>query len=466
VLTLERRWRRVLAGCVAAGWLAAGWWGSHKSLPAGAHVASALADLPADEVSFIADITAADAYGRPVVSQAIFDQLLEVLRGARVFVVLDYALIGGTPAAGAPARGAQLQDALLERRRALPALKLLLITDQASDAADAAALPLLRSAGVEVVVTDTGVLRAATLVYTGPWRRTADHRKLIIADDGHGGLTGIVGSANPQDEQGLWSNAALRVRGEPLEALLASELALARSSGWRGEAALFGTAAPGSAAAPDSAAAPAGAAGAQSASRPTARLQSLTEGAILSALLERLEAASPGDAIDVAAFKLADRAVLEALLAAASRGVSVRVLLDPGEQTQGLLSGIPNQPVASELQARSAGAVQVRWYRTHGERFHTSLVAIYGQDRLWFTVGSANLTRRSLGDYNLEANIAVEVARATPLAAQLLRYYDTLWGNRAALGIEYSADFAVFADPSPAGYLVGRVMEASGLSAY
>ena len=192
----------------------------------------------------------------------------------------------------------------------------------------------------------------------------------------------------------------------------------------------------------------------------------LTEGAILSALLERLEAASPGDAIDVAAFKLADRAVLEALLGAASRGVSVRVLLDPGEQTQGLLSGIPNQPVASELQARSAGSVRVRWYRTHGERFHTSLVAIYGQDRLWFTVGSANLTRRSLGDYNLEANVAVEVPRATPLAAQLLRYYDTLWGNRAALVIEYSADFAVFADPSPAGYLVGRVMEASGLSAY
>lgn len=440
--------------------MAASWWGSHKSLPAGAHVASALTDLPADKVSFIADITAADAYGRPVVSQAIFDQLLEVLRGARVFVVLDYALIAGTPAAGAPARGAQLQDALLERRRALPALKVLLITDQASDAPDAAALPLLRSAGVDVVVTDAGVLRAARLVYTGPWRRTGDHRKLIVADDGHGGLTGIVGSANPQDEQGLWSNAALRLSGEPLEALLASELALARASGWRGDAALFATAAPGSAAAPASSA------GAEAATGPSARLQTLTEGAILSALLERLEAASPGDAIDVAAFKLADRTVLEALLAAASRGVSVRVLLDPGEQTQGLLSGIPNQPVASELQARSAGSVQVRWYRTHGERFHTSLVAIYGQDRLWFTVGSANLTRRSLGDYNLEANVAVEVARATPLAAQLLRYYDTLWGNRAALGIEYSADFAVFADPSPTGYLVGRVMEASGLSAY
>ena len=451
--TLERRWRRVLAGAVVAAWAGAGWWGNHKALPPGAHVASAIAAVPADQISFIADITAADAYGRAVVSQGIFEQLLEVVRGARAFVVLDYALIGGAPSAGAPALGAQLQDLLLERRRALPALKVLLITDPASNASQAAptgVLPLLQSAGVDVVVTDRGVLRDAKFLYTGSWHAAADHRKVLIADDGHGGLAGIVGSANPQDVQGLWSNAAVRLAGAPLEALLASELALARASGWRGDAALFAAAA---------ASTPATAAAAT-----LARVQTLSEGAIRTALLARLDAAAAGAAVDVATYKLADRAVLEALLAAAGRGASVRVLLDPGEDTQSMLSGIPNQPVANELQARSAGAVHVRWYRTHGERFHTSLVAVYGQERCWFTVGSANLTRRSLGDYNLEANVAVEVARTAPLASQLLRYYDTLWSNRAALGIEYSADFAVFADPSPADYLLGRVVEASGLS--
>ncbi|GAC1452085.1 MAG: hypothetical protein PVS2B3_06630 [Steroidobacteraceae bacterium] len=80
-------------------------------------------------------------------------------------------------------------------------------------------------------------------------------------------------------------------------------------------------------------------------------------------------------------------------------------------------------------------------------------------------MGSANLTRRSLGDYNLEANVAVEVARAPRLAGQLRGYFDSLWGNRAALGIEYSADFAVFADPSQLDYLLARVLEVSGLAA-
>lgn len=438
-------WRRVFTGCLVAAWAAAGWWGNHKSLPPGAQVASAFADVPADEITFIADITTADAYGRPVVSQAIFEQLLEIVRGARAFIVLDYALIDS----------AQLQDALLQKRSALPGLKVLLLTDPASNlagGAPAARLALLQSAGVDVVVTDRGVLRDASFLYAGSWRHAADHRKVIIADDGRGGVCGIVGSANPQDAQGLWSNAALRLTGSPLEALLASELALARASGWRGEAAPFAVALAGTAT--------------TAAARTTARVQTLTEGAIRAALLERLDATGAGDAVDVAAYKLADRAVVESLLAAASRSASVRVLLDPGEDTQGMLSGIPNQPVANELQARSAGAVQVRWYRTHGERFHTSLVAIYGRERTWFTVGSANLTRRSLGNFNLEANVAVEVGPAAPLAAQLRQYFDTLWSNRAPLGIEYSADFAVFADPSPVDYLLGRVVEASGLSAF
>lgn len=461
---------------MAIAWVTAGWWGSHKPLPPGAHVASALSTVPAEDVAFIADITAADAFGRPVVSQAIFNQLLEVVRGARVFVVLDYALIGGAPVAGAPPLGAQLQDALLERRRALPALKVLLISDPANETsggpAASAVLQLLRSAGMDVVITDPGVLRDSNPLYSGLWRLTAswwdtpagalhgatlrynfkhDHRKVIIADDGHGALTGMVGSANPQDAQALWSNVAVRLAGPPLDALLASELALARASGWRGDAALFAATAPLPAAI---------------AAAPVVQLQTLTEGAISEALLAQLDAAGRGDAIDIAAFKLADRSVIRALLAAAGRGVSVRLLLDPGEDEQVTTGGIPNQPMASELESRSDGAVRVRWYRTHGERFHANLVMVYGQERLWGMVGSANLTRRGLGDYNLEADAAVEVSRSAPLAAQLTGYFDTLWSNRAALGIEYSSDFAVFANPSQADYWLSRVMEATGLSTF
>jgi phosphatidylserine/phosphatidylglycerophosphate/cardiolipin synthase-like enzyme len=194
-------------------------------------------------------------------------------------------------------------------------------------------------------------------------------------------------------------------------------------------------------------------------------LAMLTEGAIRDALLERVHAAVKGESVDIAMFYVADRGIVESLLAASRRGVSVRLILDPNKDAFGrATSGLPNQPAASELVSESKGAIHVRWYRTHGERFHTKLVMIYGTERLWLTLGSANLTRRSVGDYNLEANLAIEVARAAPLALQTLEYFETLWSNRASLGIEYTADFAAYADPAQSHYWLYRFMEGTGMS--
>src|SRR5262249_47589907 len=158
------------------------------------------------------------------------------------------------------------------------------------------------------------------------------------------------------------------------------------------------------------------------------QVQVLTEGALREALLERIGAATSMVAIDAALFHLADRGVVEELLSAARRGVRVRLILDPNETgSSGGISGIPNQPAASELVARSGGAIHVRWSRTHGERFHGALLMIYGAQEVWLTTGSAQFTRRSLDDYNLEAGVAIDMTRSAPLAQQSLQYFDTLW---------------------------------------
>ena len=69
-------------------------------------------------------------------------------------------------------------------------------------------------------------------------------------------------------------------------------------------------------------------------------------------------------------------------------------------------------------------------------------------------------------DYNLEANVAVELPRGSPLGTQVLEYFDTLWNNRAPLGIEYTADYGVYADPAPSRYWLYRFMESTGLSTF
>ncbi|MBV8782670.1 MAG: phospholipase [Gammaproteobacteria bacterium] len=456
-----------------AAWAAMGFWQTHKPLPPGTQLATRACPAGPEAVNFIADVSAADAYGRPVISAAILDEVLHAVRGARRFIVLDYARLRSAPAAAAPPRrvSGELTSALLEQRRAQPQLVVLLLLDPANEAYGRASTPeldLLRANGIAVVPADLDALRDANLLFAPLWRLglrwwphggalaaqqlrlKADHRKLLLADDGRDGLLGIVSSANMDDAQSGWSNLAARVRGPVLAPLLAAELTLAQRSGWRGPVAPFVASAI-----------------AECSGEGPLALQVLTEGAIGAALGRELEATVAGDAIDIAAYALAERATIEALLAAARRGVRVRLILDPQEDARSTTAtGLPNQPVASALVARSGGAIQVRWYRTHGEHFHGALALVSGPQRAWLMLGSANFTRRSLGDYDLEADVAVRMERSEPLAQQALGYFDALWSNRAALGIEYTADFAAFADPSQSDYWLGRVLEGVGVSAF
>jgi phosphatidylserine/phosphatidylglycerophosphate/cardiolipin synthase-like enzyme len=522
----SRRWlRRALWLAFLGAWAGLGAWHLTKPLPPGTRIASPWEEIPADSLRLLVDVTTADAYGQPLLQQQIFDETLRLVAGARQFIVLDQFLFNDqrgamaarpdasppTPAGAAAATvpgavpGAEpnraplrplsreLTEALIAAKRARPELQVLLVTDPINDVYGgdpAPELVALEAAGIDVVRTDLDALRDSNPLWSGLWRLTMDwwdgdargtgwlpnplengpsrvtfrawarllnfkanHRKVLIADDGRGrgALVGIVGSANPHDASSAHSNLALELRGAALRSLLQSEVEVARFSGWRG-------------AAPP--------AGAETDAAPkvrgeTLRVRVLTEGAIREALLERLATTRTGDRVDVAMFYLAEREIVESLLAAAQRGAEVRLLLDPNKDAFGRQkAGIPNRPVAAELVSRSDGAIRVRWYRTHGEQFHTKLVTVRSGDRLWLTLGSANLTRRNVGDFNLEANLAVETAVTTSLAQEVERYFETLWNNRAPAGIEYTADFGTFADPAQTSFWAYRILEGSGLSTF
>jgi hypothetical protein len=404
-----------------------------------------------------------------------------------------------------------LTETLIAARRTHPQLRVLFITDPVNDlhgALPSPALAALRRAGVEVVTTDLDPLRDSNPAFSGLWRLAvawwsepvegpgwlpnpldngparvpfdawarlmnakANRRSVLIADDGAGGIVGVVGSARPHDASSAHSSVALRVRGEALRPLFESEIRIARFSGWRGVPILLP--APGS---------PAGAAPATGRDRiparavrpvaaddPAARLRVsvLTEGGLRDALLERIDAAQAGDRIEIAMLYLSQRAVIQALIDASRRGATVRIMLDPNAEAFGYpQSGIPNRPVASELVSRSDGAIKLRWYRTHGEQFLGGLCAIGNDERVWLTIGSANLTRRSLDDFTLEANVAVEAPRTAPVAIELDRWFNTLWNNRASVGIEFTVEFGAYADPAQSRYWAYRIMESAGLGTF
>ena len=129
-------------------------------------------------------------------------------------------------------------------------------------------------------------------------------------------------------------------------------------------------------------------------------------------------------------------------------------------------NGIPNRSVASELAAASDGAIGIRWYRTHGEQFHAKLVTVRTATEFWFTLGSANLTRRNLDDFNLEANVAVSVPLNAEIAVAISGWYEMLWSNRGPPDLEYTAELGAYVDASQGTYWLYRIMEGTGLSTF
>lgn len=500
----KRRWRLLVLVPVVAIWIATALWHTRKPMPQGTHVTGAMVAVPEDSLQLLTDITASNPYGELSSQQAIHAATLDLVRHAQQFLLLDYFLFNAQGGPAGPLRyergihpvALELTEALRSLRQREPTIPILVMVDPINDYYRGTApdfLAALEQIGVQVVVTRLDPLRDSNPVYSSAWRLLAgwwlrpgingrwsnpldaagpdltlgallripqfkaNHRKVLITGDGKGSLRGMVSSANPHDASSAHSNVALRFSGEALRPLLASELAIAGLSGWHGtgfQPFLTGSPVAGSAviAAPLPAT--------------TARVGIATEGAILKQLLQRFDATGAGDSIDIAMFYLADRPVIDALLAAAARGVSIRVLLDPNKDAFGFeKSGIPNRQVASELIAASDGAIRLRWYRTHGEQFHAKLTAVRSGERLWLTLGSANFTRRNLGDYNLEANVIVDTRLGSRLATEVLSWFEMLWTNRPG-GTEYSADADVYAEPAQGRYWLYRFMEASGFSTF
>ena len=85
-------------------------------------------------------------------------------------------------------------------------------------------------------------------------------------------------------------------------------------------------------------------------------------------------------------------------------------------------------------------------------------------ERLTVSLGSANLTRRNLGNYNLEANVEIELGRTVPLAIEMREYFERLWNNEG--GKQYTVPYDAYRDDSALRYWRYRLMEASGLSTF
>jgi len=479
-----RAWfKRVLLVLLAC-YLAMAVYQACKPLPEG--IGQEFPLRPASAVTLLTDVTYLDAAGLRHSDQQVFDEALRLVGQARRAILVDMFLFNDFSGANdAPALrplSAQLTDALVERKRAVPGLQVLVITDPINTlygGRPSKHLDALRAAGIEVVATDLSRLRAPNPAWSGFWQLccrwagnnegggwlpspfgqgkatlrsylallnlNANHRKTLVVDAGDG-WAGWVASANPHDGSSAHGNVALRFEGPAVLDLLRSERAVAAMSDARWPPAL---------------------AAAQSAPLTAvdaeAHVQIITEARIRDALLANVASARASDQLDIAVFYFSHRALLKSVIAARQRGVQVRVLLDPNEDAFGRKkNGIPNRQAALEL--HRAG-VSVRWCDTHGEQCHAKLMLRRGADgNAELIAGSANYTRRNLDDYNLESSARVLAASDAPVIEQASTYFEQSWNN--GNGRQISLPYSAYEDASRWRYWRYRFTEATGLSSF
>ncbi len=472
---------------VSAAWLAVApgcCYHAVKPLPKGLSYRSEA--LPASDVRFLCDQTRLDDAGARQIDQCIFDEAFALIGRAARLVVVDMFLFNEFLGAGPPPSRRlceELTSALIARKRAVPGLRAVLITDPVNTVyggLEAGHLRRLKEAGVEVVITRLDRLRDSNTTWSSVWRLLfkpwgnsseggwmanpfgtgevtlrswltlfnfkANHRKVVLADAG-GELTALVTSANPHDGSSAHSNVGVVFSGPAARSLLETEQAVLNFSGGQTPALRESLAGP-AGASPDPA------------STNAVRVQVVTEEAIADAAEVLIGGTRAGDALDVVMFYLADRGIVRALKAAAHRGVAVRVVLDPNKDAFGReKNGMPNRQVARELVAAGAS---VRWAVTSGEQMHAKMLLAKRADGTadWL-VGSANFTRRNVRDYNLETDVQVSGHADTPVLAAVAASVERLWTN--AGGRTFTTGYETFRDDSGWRAFRCRVQEATGL---
>jgi phosphatidylserine/phosphatidylglycerophosphate/cardiolipin synthase-like enzyme len=371
-------------------------------------------------------------------------------------------------------------DHLIEAKRINPDIRIDVITDPINTVyggSTSGVMESLKTHDINVIITNLDPLRDSNPLYSAIWRTfiqwfgnspggllphpfsskapdvslrsyltllnfKANHRKVFTADAGNS-FVSVVMSANPHDASAAHSNVAIEVRDKIALDLFETEKAVASLS--QGQLSQNGIDVP-------------------EAVSGNLQIRVLTEASIRRAIIEEINATTSGDGIRLAMFYLSERRIVKALESAARRGVKIRMVLDPNKDAFGYeKSGVPNRPVAHELVNGTDGAIQVRWYNTRGEQFHSKMLIVERAGESAIILGSANYTRRNLRNYNLELDVILKGESSARVFTDADDYFDRIWNNRDGV---YTTDYEAYRDDAFFKTVIYNIQERFGVSSF
>lgn len=436
--------------------------------PAGTNVSSNYKDA---DCQFLYDLTYLKD-GNRIHEHKIFNRELETIKKAKKFLMIDFFLYNDeyNKTMDFPGQVSQMTELLITKKKENPEMPILFVTDPINNfygAYEENNLKRLRKNGIDLVVTDLNKMRDSNALLSGGYRAylkwfgtsgggwiknffdkdaekvnirsilklanfKGNHRKVIISEN-----EAIVASANPHDPSAYHSNVAMVFRGKAMEDLIKSESIFFEKL-------------------PDAIEN----FHAQEVTSPY-KLKVITEGKIFDEIYKNIQECESGDEIKLGMFYLSEFRILKALGKASDRGVDVKIIADLNKDAFGLeKNGSPNRPALSELKEHFP-KINIRWYQTSGEQFHTKFIYFKFKDKNPIAIlGSANYTRRNLDNYNLETNIALQTENNSEISNEMENYFSRIWNNKDA---EYTLPLEDYFEKRFFMRILWKIQEKTGL---
>ncbi|WP_197407887.1 phospholipase D family protein [Peptoniphilus harei] len=410
--------------------------------------------------------------GKRLHEKRIFKREMELIKNAKDFLMVDFFLFNDEypSSMSFPSQVEEMTDLLIAKKKENPAMPILFVTDPINNfygAYEEDNLKRLRENGIDVVITDLNKMRDSNALVSGFYRaylqwfgtsgggwiknffdKDADkvnvrsilklanfkgnHRKVLISEK-----EALVASANPHDPSAHHSNVAIAFHGKSMEDLIKSESIFFDKlpsviENFKAEevTSLY-------------------------------KLKVITEGKIYDEISKNIKETKKGDEINLGIFYLSEFRILRELGDASKRGVDVKIIADLNKDAFGLeKNGSPNRPALSQLK-EDYPDINIRWYQTSGEQFHTKFIYFDFKDKNPLAIlGSANYTRRNLDNFNLETNLAVEMEKDSPMAKEMKDYYARIWNNK---GGDYTLPLEDFYEKGFLLRILWKIQEKTGL---
>lgn len=439
----RKKWLAGLLALFLCVFLSVFFYETKKTLPKGVPFEGKVYKVADESIRFLSDLTYKEG-NHVKTEQHIFKAVFKAIDDAEEFIVLDFFLYNDYYDHGQkfPPLSSTLTKKLIAKKKENPEIKIVLITDEINTSYHSHEnwqFEELKKHGIDVLLTDVDPLRDSNPLYSAIWRMffqwfgqegtgvfpnamadqapkmtgrsylkllnvKANHRKTLATDK-----TSLVLSGNTHDASAFHSNIGFQIDGPIVQDVLQSEQAAADLAGGKKLPEFRG----------------------KESSSGNNKVQVVTEGIVLEKTLSAIKSADKGDELWLAMFYLAERNVVNSLLDADERGVVIRIIMDPNENAFGTKkSGLPNKPVAQELDEKTDGRIKIRWYDTAQEQYHSKLLYIKGKDKAVITGGSTNFTARNLDNFNLETNVYIETPVNSPLSQELDGYFKRQWTNK------------------------------------